>query len=217
MSFFGETKNFGIVFTIAELVAFVCAIVAIVTGLIDTKDFNNEVIGMIVVEVGTIIASLITLVFAIGVLKGEYAMKFGRFVDDAKTPFGVLCGYLAIGGIAGIITGVTLIVGGIISGAGIASGDGILGIIVSILFLIIVAVMTDGKKTFADKLIFILLAVLFILALIGTILAVVGSIGILSEGASGILALVASIFGLLEALFVLVFLFSDSTKKALGI
>lgn len=213
MSFFGETKNFGWVFTISELIAIISAVIGLVMGL--TNSDEKLGVGGIVIAAGTIVGALLTLIFAIGVVKGNYIMKFGRFVDDASTPFGVLCGYLAIGGIAGVIIGVTGIVGGIIEGSAI-SADGILVVVIALIELIIVAIMTDGKKTFADKVIFIILAILFILTIIAAVLAVIASVAVVADGWVGIVALVASIFALLEALFITAFLFSGSTKKELG-
>lgn len=208
MSFFGETRNFGWVFAIASIITVVCGIVALVSNI---SDFGIAIVA----QIGTIVANILVLIFALGVIRGNYYMNAGRFINDASSPFGVLTGYLSIYGIAEIIMGVTALVSAIIAGAGISVG--IVPIVVGVLFLLIVFIMTDGKQTLADKIIFVLLVILFILALLGGVLALIASIAVISEGIAAILGIVVAAMTILEMIFVLAFLFSSDTKKELGV
>ncbi len=184
MSFFDETKNFGLVLMIASIVGIVLAAFMMFVGINDTK--MSMVSG-----IGSIIGDLIILVFAFGVFQGDYLIPIDRYVDDATTKYGVLTGFVAVNAISCVVDAIFAFIGG-------SWTSGITSIIIAVLCFIIAYFMTDGEKNVADNIIFIVLAIVFILMIIGGILSLIAIVGIIP---------------LIEGIMLLIILFSPEVKE----
>ena len=187
MSFFDETKNFGLVLLICAVLSIVFAVFMMTVGIDNTK------MGVLA-GVGTIVGALIILVYALGVYRGEYLVNIDRYMDDASTKFGVLTGFVTVNGVSCIVSAIFSIIGGDVGGA-------VLNIVIGVLCFVMAFFMTDNEKGIADNVIFIILAIIFVLMIIGGILTLIVLIGIPI---------------LIEGIMLLIMLFSPEVKEKMG-
>ena len=183
MSFFDETKNFGLVLMIVSIVGIILAAFMMFVGINDTK-------MTVLAGVGSIVGDLIILIYAFGVYQGDYLIPIDRYIDDAKTKYGVLTGFVSVSAISNVVDAIFSFIGGSVSG-------GITAIVIAVLCFLMAYFMTDGQKNVADNIIFIVLAIVFILMIIGGILSLIILVGIIP---------------LIEGIMLLVMLFSPEVK-----
>lgn len=207
MSFFDNTKNFGWLMTVAALVAFVFGIVGIVTEA--TGGDTIDVIKSVAIGV----ANLLVLLFAIGVVRGRYLLKIGRFVKDASASFGVLCGFITVNGVASLIMGITAITSGA-TPTGMLSG--IFLTVIGAVSIIMAIVMTSRKGVSGNKAAFAILILIFILMVASGILSLLTGIFVTSDGPVAIVVIAVAVVIMLEGIFALAFLTSPNTRKELG-
>ena len=151
MSFFDETKNFGLMAMIAGLVMVLSAILWVVDG------FDLGLIGVL-------IAGLLLLIFGLGVYQGESKLNIGSLFDEGVTSkFGLVVAFI-------IIVGVTEIVQGIFA-------LNIMSIVVGVLLILFGFLMKMDLSPILEKIIWIILLIVFLLDIIRSILSVVGAFG----------------------------------------
>jgi hypothetical protein len=151
MSFFDETKNFGLMAMIAGLVMVLSAILWVVDGYD---------LGLI----GVLIAGLLLLIFGLGVYQGESKLNIGSLFDEGVTSkFGLVVAFI-------IIVGVTEIVQGIFA-------LNIMSIVVGVLLILFGFLMKMDLSPILEKIIWIILLIVFLLDIIRSILSVVGAFG----------------------------------------
>jgi hypothetical protein len=151
MSFFDETKNFGLMAMIAGLVMVLSAILRVVDG---------SDLGLI----GVLIAGLLLLIFGLGVYQGESKLNIGSLFDEGVTSkFGLVVAFI-------IIVGVTEIVQGIFA-------LNIMSIVVGVLLILFGFLMKMDLSPILEKIIWIILLIVFLLDIIRSILSVVGAFG----------------------------------------
>ena len=151
MSFFDETKNFGLMAMIAGLVMVLSAILRVVDG---------SDLGLI----GVLIAGLLLLIFGLGVYQGESKLNIGSLFDEGVTSkFGLVVAFI-------IIVGVTEIVQGIFA-------LNIMSIVVGVLLILFGFLMKMDLSPILEKIIWIILLIVFLLGIISGILSVVGAFG----------------------------------------
>ena len=152
MSFFDETKNFGLMAMIAGLVMVLSAILWVVDGYD---------LGLI----GVLIAGLLLLIFGLGVYQGESKLNIGSLFDEGVTSkFGLVVAFI-------IIVGVTEIVQGIFA-------LNIMSIVVGVLLILFGFLMKMDLSPILEKIIWIILLIVFLLGIIiNGILSVVGAFG----------------------------------------
>ena len=187
MSFFDETKNFGLILMIVEALDLILTLFMMFVGINDVK--ANMIAG-----IGSIIATIIMIVYAFGVYSGDYIVPIDRFMNDATSKYGVLCAFVFINGVTSIIAGIFSIIG-----TGFASGA--MSIVIGVLCIIMAFFMTDGEKNVADNIIFIVLAVIFVLMIIFGIISILAIIGIPV---------------LIEGIMLLIMLLSPEVKEEMG-
>jgi len=189
MSFFDETKNFGLLLLVLSVVDI------ILTAVFMFVKIGDEVPISVIAGIGGIIGALILLVYAYGVYTGEYIFKIDRFLDDASSKFGVLKGFISVYAISSTVDGVFSIIGGNIGGA-------IISVIIAVLCIVAVLQITDDKKDAIDKVIYYVLMVLFILLIISGVISLIIIIGIIP---------------LIEGIMLLVMLISPEVKEKFGV
>lgn len=184
MSFLEETKNFGLILMIISIVSIVMSLFMMIVGIDNVKI-------AVLAGVGSIIGDVLILAYAYGVHKGGYVFTINRFMDDATSKFGVLVGFITVSGIASIISGILSL--------------SILSIIIGLLFLVAVYIMTDGKETIGDKIIWVILLILFVLMIIGGVIMLFA-----------LITLVEGIVTIIEGIMLLLMLLSPEVKSKLG-
>lgn len=146
MSFFDETKNFGLMAMIAGAVMIVSAIIWIVDGF---------ALGLI----GTLIAGALLLIFGLGAYNGESKLNIGTLFDEGVTSkFGLVVGFIIIVGVCGVVEGIFSV--------------SIVGIIVGALIILLGLLMKMDLSDILKKIIWVILLVLFLLSIIVAFLAV---------------------------------------------
>jgi len=196
MSFFDETKNFGLVLLIVSLAGIILDLIFMFVEIGGTKT-------PIIAGVGSIIGELIVAIYAYGVYTGEYLIPIDRFLDDAASKFGVIKGFVSVYAISSIVDAIFTLVGGIINNnmGGVISSI-VISLIIAALCIFAVLKMSDGTVGTADKVIYYVLMVLFILMII---------LGILS------LIVIVGIIPLIEGIMLLVMLVSPEVKEKFGV
>lgn len=196
MSFFDETKNFGLILLIVSLVGIVLDIVFMFVEIGGTKT-------PIITGVGSIIGELIVAIYAYGVYTGEYLIPIDRFLDDAASRFGVIKGFVSVYAISSIVDAIFTLVGGIINNnlGGVISSI-VISLIIAALCIFAVLKMSDATVGTADKVIYYVLMILFILMIIFGILSLIVIVGIIP---------------LVEGIMLLVMLVSPEVKEKFGV
>jgi len=196
MSFLDDTKTFGLV---AIIIGIVMAISGIV-GIVDKSYWTG---------IGEILYALLVILLGVSVSKGAAIKNIGStFSEGVTSKFGILTSYVAVVGLGNIIYGIfTAIENGI--------SFGVVGIVIGIIALIFAYFMKDGKATVADKVIWILLAIIFFVYVVLNLVAIFASFGY--DGALdivvGVLMAVAS---LILYLMLFIYLLSDEVKGKMG-
>ncbi len=151
MSFFDETKNFGLMAMIAGLVMVLSAILWVVDGYD---------LGLI----GVLIAGLLLLIFGLGVYQGESKLNIGSLFDEGVTSkFGLVVAFIIIVGVIGIVQGIFAL--------------NIMSIVVGVLLILFGFLMKMDLSPILEKIIWIILLIVFLLDIIRSILSVVGAFG----------------------------------------
>ncbi|MFA7623101.1 MAG: hypothetical protein WCX76_05115 [Candidatus Methanomethylophilaceae archaeon] len=151
MSFFDETKNFGLMAMIAGLVMVLSAILWVVDG------FDLGLIGVL-------IAGLLLLIFGLGVYQGESKLNIGSLFDEGVTSkFGLVVAFIIIVGVIGIVQGIFAL--------------NIMSIVVGVLLILFGFLMKMDLSPILEKIIWIILLIVFLLGIIIHILNVVGAFG----------------------------------------
>jgi hypothetical protein len=151
MSFFDETKNFGLMAMIAGLVMVLSAILWVVDGYD---------LGLI----GVLIAGLLLLIFGLGVYQGESKLNIGSLFDEGVTSkFGLVVAFIIIVGVIGIVQGIFAL--------------NIMSIVVGVLLILFGFLMKMDLSPILEKIIWIILLIVFLLGIISGILSVVGAFG----------------------------------------
>ncbi len=151
MSFFDETKNFGLMAMIAGLVMVLSAIIWVVNG------FELGLIGML-------IAGLLLLVFGLGVYQGESKLNIGSLFDEGVTSkFGLVVGFIIIVGVVDIVQGIFAV--------------NIMSIVIGVLLILFGFLMKMDLSPILKKIIWVILLIVFLLGIIGGILGVVAAFG----------------------------------------
>jgi hypothetical protein len=151
MSFFDETKNFGLMAMIAGLVMVLSAILWVVDG------FDLGLIGVL-------IAGLLLLIFGLGVYQGESKLNIGSLFDEGVTSkFGLVVAFIIIVGVTGIVQGIFAL--------------NIMSIVVGVLLILFGFLMKMDLSPILEKIIWIILLIVFLLGIISGILSVVGAFG----------------------------------------
>ena len=152
MSFFDETKNFGLMAMIAGLVMVLSAILWVVDG------FDLGLIGVL-------IAGLLLLIFGLGVYQGESKLNIGSLFDEGVTSkFGLVVAFIIIVGVIGIVQGIFAL--------------NIMSIVVGVLLILFGFLMKMDLSPILEKIIWIILLIVFLLGIIiNGILSVVGAFG----------------------------------------
>jgi hypothetical protein len=152
MSFFDETKNFGLMAMIAGLVMVLSAILWVVDGYD---------LGLI----GVLIAGLLLLIFGLGVYQGESKLNIGSLFDEGVTSkFGLVVAFIIIVGVIGIVQGIFAL--------------NIMSIVVGVLLILFGFLMKMDLSPILEKIIWIILLIVFLLGIIiNGILSVVGAFG----------------------------------------
>lgn len=196
MSFFDETKNFGLILLIVSLVGIVLDIVFMFVEIGGTKT-------PIITGVGSIIGELIVAIYAYGVYTGEYLIPIDRFLDDAASRFGVIKGFVSVYAISSIVDAIFTLVGGIINNnLGGVIPSIVISLIIVALCIFAVLKMSDATVGTADKVIYYVLMILFILMIIFGILSLIVIVGIIP---------------LVEGIMLLVMLVSPEVKEKFGV
>ena len=151
MSFFDETKNFGLMAMIAGLVMVLSAIIWVVNG------FELGLIGML-------IAGLLLLVFGLGVYQGESKLNIGSLFDEGVTSkFGLVVGFIIIVGVVDIVQGIFAV--------------NIISIVIGVLLILFGLLMKMDLSPILKKIIWVILLIVFLLGIIGGLLGLVGAFG----------------------------------------
>lgn len=151
MSFFDETKNFGLMAMIAGLVMVLSAILWVVDGYD---------LGLI----GVLIAGLLLLIFGLGVYQGESKLNIGSLFDEGVTSkFGLVVAFIIIVGVIDIVQGIFAL--------------NIMSIVVGVLLILFGFLMKMDLSPILEKIIWIILLIVFLLGIISGILSVVGAFG----------------------------------------
>ncbi len=152
MSFFDETKNFGLMAMIAGLVMVLSAILWVVDG------FDLGLIGVL-------IAGLLLLIFGLGVYQGESKLNIGSLFDEGVTSkFGLVVAFIIIVGVIDIVQGIFAL--------------NIMSIVVGVLLILFGFLMKMDLSPILEKIIWIILLIVFLLGIIiNGILSVVGAFG----------------------------------------
>lgn len=151
MSFFDETKNFGLMAMIAGLVMVLSAIIWVVDG------FDLGLIGVL-------IAGLLLLVFGLGVYQGESKLNIGSLFDEGVTSkFGLVVGFIIIVGVVDIVQGIFAL--------------NIMSIVIGVLLILFGLLMKMDLSPILKKIIWVILLIVFLLGIIGGILGVVAAFG----------------------------------------
>ena len=151
MSFFDETKNFGLMAMIAGLVMVLSAILWVVDG------FDLGLIGVL-------IAGLLLLIFGLGVYQGESKLNIGSLFDEGVTSkFGLVVAFIIIVGVIDIVQGIFAL--------------NIMSIVVGVLLILFGFLMKMDLSPILEKIIWIILLIVFLLGIISGILSVVGAFG----------------------------------------
>ena len=152
MSFFDETKNFGLMAMIAGLVMVLSAILRVVDG---------SDLGLI----GVLIAGLLLLIFGLGVYQGESKLNIGSLFDEGVTSkFGLVVAFIIIVGVIDIVQGIFAL--------------NIMSIVVGVLLILFGFLMKMDLSPILEKIIWIILLIVFLLGIIiSGILSVVGAFG----------------------------------------
>lgn len=151
MSFFDETKNFGLMAMIAGLVMVLSAIIWVVNG------FELGLIGML-------IAGLLLLVFGLGVYQGESKLNIGSLFDEGVTSkFGLVVGFIIIVGVVEIVQGIFAV--------------NIISIVIGVLLILFGLLMKMDLSPILKKIIWVILLIVFLLGIIYVLLGLVGAFG----------------------------------------
>lgn len=148
MSFFDETKNFGLMAMIAGLVMVLSAILWIV----DAYSLGS---------VGVLIGGLLLLVFGLGVYQGESKLNIGTLFDEGvSSKFGLVVGFIIIVGLVEIIQGIFAL--------------DVISIVIGILIVLFGLLMKMDVSDTLKKVIWILLMIFFIFGIIGSLIGLLG-------------------------------------------
>ena len=206
MSFFDDTKILGLVLIVVGILKLLGAIITIAAGFVDlgvtVEGISNLMIYCVVAGLGELIAGFLYLGVAFKVRSGAISSK----ID-------VLASYVKIVGLTFIVSGIFTAIA-----AGVASDDIVVGIIgaaiasviiviIGLIILLVGAKINDGKQTFGDKIIWIILLLAFIIMLFVNLLGLFG----------GLTGIIPAIAGILISLFMLGFLFDSEVKNGMGI
>ena len=150
MSFFDNTKNFGLVALIAALINVVAIIVLLFVEIDGQKiEPGNDIIGFL----GMILPAIVMLIYGLSVFRQAAIISF-IFPEGPSSKFGVLTGLVFAAGVSSILS------------------LNPMGIVVGIILLIIGWIITNGNKTVVDTIIWVLMIIIFLLAAIAYVLAV---------------------------------------------
>ena len=151
MSFFDETKNFGLMAMIAGLVMVLSAIIWVVDG------FELGLVGML-------IAGLLLLVFGLGVYQGESKLNIVSLFDEGVTSkFGLVVAFIIIVGVVDIVQGIFAV--------------NIVSIVIGVLLILFGLLMKMDLSPILKKIIWVILLIVFLLGIIGGLLGLVGAFG----------------------------------------
>ncbi|MFA6710091.1 MAG: hypothetical protein WC067_01395 [Candidatus Methanomethylophilaceae archaeon] len=196
MSFLDDTKTFGLVATVIGIIMAISGIM----GIVDKVYWTG---------IGEILYALLIILLGVSVSKGETLKSIGStFSEGVTSKFGILTSYVAVVGLGNIIYG-------IFTAVEIGVGYGAVGIIIGIIALIFAYLMKDGKATGADKIIWILLAIIFFVYIVLNLLGIVASFGY--DGALHIVVgVLMAVSSMLLYLMLFTYLISDEVKGKMG-
>ncbi len=188
MSFFDNTRNFG-------MLAMIVAAVNVVGSVLFFFNDDIEEVWRIVAGIGGILSALLMLAAGFAIFSGRIpGFLIKLFPDGATSKFGVLTGYTAAIGVASII------------GLGFTVADIVIGIIVGILLLFVVWILTNDRKGVVEKILWVILMVFYFLGILGgVIIAITGGMNLVSGICISLMYLLA-----------FVYLFDPSVKRKFG-
>ena len=187
MSFFDETKYFGLIVAIVSVFGILVTLFMMIIGIDGVKI-------SVLSGIGSILGDVLMLVFGYGVFQQEYLYRIDRYFEDASSNFGVLTGFVAVYGVTCILGGLFTVISG-------AWKTGAVTIIIGFAMLIMVYLMTDGKQGVEDKIIFVILLILFILMIIEGIMAILTVVGVVD---------------IIIGIMLIIMLFSPEVRDELG-
>lgn len=152
MSFFDETKNFGLMAMIAGLVMILSSILWMV------DDFKWG-------SVGVLIGGLLLLVFGLGAYQGESKLNIGSLFDEGVTSkFGIVVGFIIIVGLVEIIQG-------------LFAWYDLYAIVVGVLLVLFGVLMKMDLSDILKKIIWVVLLIIFLVGIIFGFLDVYNAFG----------------------------------------
>ena len=188
MSFFDDTKNFG-------LLAMVIALINVAGAVLFFFNEDINEVWRTIAGIGGILSSLLMLAAGYSIFSGTIPGFMLRiFPEGARSKFGVLTGYTTAIGVASII------------GLGVSIADIVAGVVIGVLILFVVWIITNDRKGVVDRIIWVILLVLYFLGiLIGVIIAISGGLNIVSGICVSLLYLMAFLY-----------LFDPAVKRKFG-
>lgn len=196
MSLLDDTKTFGLVATVIGVIMAISGIM----GIVDKAYWTG---------IGEILYALLVILLGVSVSKGETVKNIGStFSEGVNSKFGILTSYVAVVGLGNIIYGIFTAIESEV-------GYGAVGIIIGIIALIFAYLMKDGKATGADKIIWILLAIIFFVYIVLNLIAIFASFGY--DGALHIVVgVLMAISSVILYLMLFTYLISDEVKGRMG-
>ena len=171
-SFFDDTENFGLMLFIAGIVGIIASVVAIayicsLGGGYFAAYLSGYVTGFVILCVGTLITSLVILLFGLNVRGSGNKISFLAGLSDfIGTPSndkpGLLTGLTRVVGITSIIGGVFGIASGAMLYGGFV-GNGIFAILVGIFLYWLAPQILGESKLFDKNILWIILIIVYVL------------------------------------------------------
>lgn len=155
MSFFNNQRNAGIALYCIAILMILMGIIGIVYELVD----DDGTVSGAVMYIGTVVAGFIYLPFGRSVMNGDLTEKFD-----------IVCQFVRVYALVLIVEGVFSLAEDI--------ATGIFVIIIGLICLWLYRKITDGKETFIDKIVWILLVIIFFLTIVAGLIMLFGIITI---------------------------------------
>ena len=188
MSFFDETRNFGIL----------ALIVAAINAVGSVLFFINEDIDPVwrtIAGIGGILSSVVMLSASFAIMTGNIPSFIDKiFPDGATSKFGVITGYTAAIGVSSIV------------GLGFTVADIVVGVLVGLILLGIVWILSNDRRGIVERILWVILIVVYFIGLlVGIAIAITGGLNLVSGICLSLMYLLA-----------FVYLFDPAVKRKFG-
>lgn len=192
MSFIDNEKIVGWAFFIIGILMIISAIVQIYDATTMDGGLGDH-LGYLVAAIGAVLAAIIYFKFGNSVRTGSLSGKLK-----------ILGNYVRVVGVTSIVIGIFGAIGGIMSD--ISFWDNVLEIILGLIVVWASGQLLDGKKTLADKVLWILLLVIFVILFIAQLIDMGGDA----------LDIVVAVCNVIVYLFMILYLVDEDVRKKLG-